>query len=282
MFNFINDCKLKYELRLTYKNLKFVKIYCFKIACLVIYCYMKIFGFKTNKEDRFVNITCNIIMGIIVLVVFSLSIFSPVVSVALVPVEKVYYNGNKDNKNISLMINVYWGTEYLDDMLATFKANDVKCTFFVGGCWVAKNNDMLQKIYDAGHEIGNHGYNHKDHAKLSAKQNQDEIHTTGELVEAVIGYKMNLFAPPSGSYNNSVLSVAGNLGYKTIMWSKDTIDWRDKSEELVYSRCTKNAENGDLILMHPTLHTSNALGRVIKTLKEKGFNLVTVSENLGV
>ena len=241
---------------------------------------MKIFGFKTSKEDKFINITCNIIMSLIVLVVFSLSIFSPVINVSSLPIEKAFYNGSKENKNISLMINVYWGTEYIDDMLATLKANDVKCTFFVGGCWVAKNNEMLQKIFNSGHEIGNHGYNHKDHAKLSAKQNQDEIYTTGELVEAVTGYKMNLFAPPSGSYNDNVLSVASSLGYKTIMWSKDTIDWRDKSEELVFSRCTNKAENGDFILMHPTLHTANALGRVIKTLKEKGFNLVTVSQNL--
>lgn len=243
---------------------------------------MKIFGFKTNKQDRFVNITCNIIMSLIVMFVFSLSIFSPVASVLVASKENAYYSGNKDNNNISLMINVYWGTEYLDDMLATLKAHNVKCTFFVGGCWVAKNNEMLLKIYEEGHEIGNHGYNHKDHSKLTAKQNQDEIYTTGELVEAITGFKMSLFAPPSGSYNDNVLTVATNLGYKTIMWSKDTIDWRDKNENLVFSRSTSKAENGDLILMHPTLHTANALGRVITTLKEKGFNLVVVSKNLGI
>jgi len=241
---------------------------------------MKIFGFKTNSENRFINITCNIILGAIVLIVFSLSIFSPVISVGSVPSQKAVYNGNKNKNNISLMINVYWGDEYLDSMLNTLKQNNVKCTFFVGGCWVARNNEMLLKFLNAGHEIGNHGYNHKDHAKLSAKQNQEEINTTTELVEAITGYKMNLFAPPSGSYNDSVLNVASSLGYKTIMWSKDTIDWRDKDEDLIFKRATEKASNGDLILMHPTEKTNLVLDKIIKTLKQKGFNLTTVSENL--
>ena len=241
---------------------------------------MKIFGFKTSGENRFVNVTCNLILSAVVLIVFSLSIFSPVVAVTVAPTEKAYYSGNKENKNISLMINVYWGDEYLDGMLKTLKDNDVKATFFVGGCWVAKNNEKLIKIVSEGHELGNHGYNHKDHKKLTAKQNQDEIYTTGELVEAITGYKMNLFAPPSGSYNDTTLTVASNLGYKTIMWSKDTIDWRDKDENLIFSRATSKAENGDLILMHPTEKTEKALQKIITTLKEKGFNLVTVSDNL--
>lgn len=211
-----------------------------------------------------------------------LSVFSPVVSVAYTNGEKPYYNGNKQNNNISLMINVYWGTEYLESMLSSLKAENVKTTFFVGGCWVAKNNENLIKILSDGHEIANHGYNHKDHSKLSAKQNKEEIYACGELVEALTGVKMNLFAPPSGSFNNTTLTVASSLGYKTIMWSKDTIDWRDKDENLIFSRATKNAENGDLILMHPTEKTAAALPKIIKTLKEKGFNLTTVSENIGL
>lgn len=243
---------------------------------------MKIFGFNIKNEGKFVNITCNIILGLIVGVVFMLSVFSPVVSVAYTNAEKPYYYGNKQNKNVSLMINVYWGTEYLQSMLSSLKAEKVKTTFFVGGCWVAKNNEMLLKILNDGHELGNHGYNHKDHSKLSSKQNQEEIYACGELVEALTGYKINLFAPPSGSYNNTVLTVASNLGYKTIMWSKDTIDWRDKDENLILSRATKNIENGDLILMHPTEKTAAALPKIIRTIKEKGFNLTTVSTNIGL
>ena len=64
------------------------------------------------------------------------------------------------------------------------------------------------------------------------------------------------------------------------MWSKDTIDWCDKDENLIFERATKNSENGDLILMHPTEATVKALPRIINNLVEKGFKLTTVSENI--
>ena len=194
----------------------------------------------------------------------------------------VYYSGNENSKKVSLMINVYWGTEYLDDMLQTLAENDVKTTFFVGGTWAVRECDMLQKIYDAGHEIGNHGYYHKDQGKLTAANNHEEILNTHKLVKSLIGVDMNLFAPPSGSYNKKTVEVATELGYKTIMWTegRDTIDWRDKDAELIYSRAVQNCKGGDLVLMHPTQDTKDALDRIIKTLKSQGFQLCTVSENL--
>ena len=91
---------------------------------------------------------------------------------------------------------------------------------------------------------------------------------------------MTLFAPPSGAYNNKTLEIANNLNYKTIMWSKDTIDWRDKDENLIYSRATNNAKNGDLILMHPTQETLSALPKIIEFYKNNNFNLTTVSNNI--
>jgi peptidoglycan/xylan/chitin deacetylase (PgdA/CDA1 family) len=78
------------------------------------------------------------------------------------------------------------------------------------------------------------------------------------------------------------VEIASELGYKTIMWTdgRDTIDWRDKDVDLIYSRAIKNCKGGDLILMHPTEATKNALDRIIKTLKDKGFELCTVTENI--
>lgn len=241
---------------------------------------MKIFGFKSGSDSKFINITCNIILGVIVLLVFSLSIFSPVVTVSNSNFADAYYSGNKNNKNITLMVNVYWGDEYLEEMLEIFKKNQIKTTFFVGGSWVAKNNSTLLKILGDGHEVGNHGYNHKDHSKLTVDQNRSEINLTHELVSSISGYKMTLFAPPSGSYNKNVLSVASSLNYKTIMWTYDTIDWRDKDENLIFKRATQKADNGSLILMHPTECTVRALPKIISNLTERGFKLTTVSENL--
>ena len=91
---------------------------------------------------------------------------------------------------------------------------------------------------------------------------------------------MNLFAPPSGSFSQNTLDVASELGYKTIMWSKDTIDWRDKDSNLVYTRATKSIKGGDLVLMHPTKHTLEALPQIIDYYNSINMKVVTVSENL--
>lgn len=197
-------------------------------------------------------------------------------------VNGVYYSGDESSKKVSLMINVYWGTEYLDEMLQILSENDVKTTFFVGGTWAVDQSEMLQKICKAGHEIGNHGYYHKDQGKLSAEKNYEEIVNTHKLVKSLVGVEMNLFAPPSGSYNRKTVEMATELGYKTIMWTdgRDTIDWRDKDAEIIYQRAVKNCKGGDFVLMHPTEATKNALDRIIKTLKSQGFELCTVGENL--
>lgn len=238
---------------------------------------MKIFAFSVNNERRFVHLTCNIILVATLLFVSILSFSSPSIE-AYTASGGAYYYGNKSSGKVSLMINVYWGTEYLDDMLQTLENKGVKTTFFVGGSWVAKNGDMLKKIVEKGHEIGNHGYFHKDHVKLNSKQNQDEIYMTHALVKSITGVEMNLFAPPSGSLNSIVVSSAESLQYKTIMWSKDTIDWRDKDENLIFNRATKNISSGDLVLMHPTKETSLALGKIIDTILSKNLSITPVSQ----
>lgn len=190
------------------------------------------------------------------------------------------YRGNINNKNVSFMINVYWGTEFIEPMLDVLKQNNAKATFFVGGTWANSNPTLLQKMYDEGHEIGNHGYYHKDHTRITKERNREEIYITHELIKSLLNYEMNLFAPPSGAFNDVTLEVAENLGYKTIMWSKDTIDWRDKDASLIYKRATKSPSNGDLILMHPTEHTLESLQDMITFYVNNGFSLVPVSVNI--
>lgn len=234
---------------------------------------------KKISEKFFVNILSNLVLFFVVAVVVYVS-FGEGFITAFTTSEPPIYNGNTEKKNVSLMINVYWGTEYLDGMLEVLEENEVKVTFFVGGSWANKNSLMLEKLHNGGHEIANHGFFHKDHKKLSYAGNQEEIVTCEKVVFTMIGVKTNLFAPPSGAYNNTTLKAASDLGYKTIMWSKDTIDWRDKDENLVYSRATKDVKNGDLVLMHPTEHTYKALDKIIKNYKKNGFSVVTVTENL--
>ena len=222
--------------------------------------------------------------GLICIMLICLSFFAfvePIESVVLQNVPKVFYNGNTESRNVSLMINVYWGNEYLDDLLSIFEKYSIKTTFFIGGVWAEKYSDELLKIYSLGHEIGNHGYFHKSHDKLTFEENQNEILSNHKLVKSLCGVDMNLFAPPSGAYSETTLQVAKNLGYKTIMWTRDTIDWRDEDCDLIFNRATRNLKGGDLILMHPTKSTAQALKKIIQYGQSLGFNFCTVSKCIG-
>lgn len=193
---------------------------------------------------------------------------------------KPYYKGNSNSQNVSLMINVYWGDEFLDGILSTLEKYNAKCTFFVGGCWAEKNRDYLLKIVDGGHELGNHGFFHKDHKGMSLENNLKEIRNTNIVVSKLINYDIKLFAPPSGSFDKVTLKAATQEKIKVIMWSKDTIDWRDKDSDLVYKRATNKVGGGDLILMHPTAHTLKALPLILQYYKDNGLQAVTVSQNI--
>ena len=238
---------------------------------------MKKFPFLTIS---FKNHYVNFLIVLMLLVVASCAVLGVNMITTSSVINGVNYSGNEESNKISLMINVYWGTEYLDGMLEILDKYDVKTTFFVGGTWAVKESDMLEKIYESGHEIGNHGYSHKDQDKLSREQNQKEILMTHNIVQELLGFEMNLFAPPSGAYSKTTVEVANELGYQTIMWTRDTIDWRDKDADLIYSRAVKDAKGGDLVLMHPTEKTLEALERIIITLQEKGLKITTVSDNL--
>ncbi len=188
------------------------------------------------------------------------------------------YFGNRQSDKIALMFNCYENAEVIEEIAALLEKNGAKATFFVGGCFIDDKPELISRLLSGGHEIGNHGYFHKSHSKLSEKENLSEIKNTHDIVKGLSGYEMTLFAPPSGDFSKTTLSCAKNLGYKTIMWSKDTVDWRDKSSETVFKRATNNIRGGDFVLMHPKTHTLAALQKILDYYKSAGLKAVTVSE----
>ena len=163
-------------------------------------------------------------------------------------------------------------------------------TFFVGGKWVEKNGDTVLKLAADGFEIGNHGYLHRDHASLSADNNRAEILITERLLaatlsglgdEEIAAALPRLFAPPSGSMGKAMFEACDELGYTVVMWTRDTIDWRDHDAALITQRATKNLAGGDLILMHPTAATVEALPAILDAIAAAGLAVAPVSETIG-
>jgi len=235
---------------------------------------------KLNKEV-FLNVIANCTLLLLVIFVFGVAFIPKNVTESFKKdTVNPYYNGDKNKKQVSLMFNVYENSEVVNSILDVLNENKVKSTFFIGGSWAVKNGETLKRIVSEGHEIGNHGYSHKDHDKLDYQGNEKEINLSEVVIYALSGIKTNLFAPPSGAFDKTTLKVCEEKGYKVIMWSKDTIDWRDHDKTLVFKRATENLENGDFVLMHPKTHTLSALQEILDYYKNNGFSLVTVSENI--
>ncbi|HHT87724.1 MAG TPA: polysaccharide deacetylase family protein [Clostridiales bacterium] len=186
-----------------------------------------------------------------------------------------------DEKKVALSFDAAWGNEDTQKILDILAKHNVKVTFFMTGGWVSKYPDDVKKIAAAGHDLGNHSESHKHMTSLSEQECKDEIMKVHNRVKELTGVEMDLFRPPYGDYNNMVVGVARDCGYYTIQWDVDSLDWKDYGADSIIRKCTENKKlgNGSIILMHNgAKYTPEALERVILGLKEKGYELVPISQ----
>lgn len=169
----------------------------------------------------------------------------------------------------------------LDLVLDILNKNNVKATFFITGKWIVNNKDGLIRIVNEGHDIGNHSYNHKHMDLLSAKECRDEILKVHKLVKDLVDVEMHLFRPPYGDFNNTVIHTAKELGYETIRWNIDSLDWKDYGVNDIIMQTVENEalNNGSIIVFRlGTKYTPYALEELILKLQEKGYSLLALSE----
>ncbi|WP_438312920.1 polysaccharide deacetylase family protein [Sporosarcina sp. FA9] len=188
------------------------------------------------------------------------------------------FRGNPEKPMIALLINVAWGDEHIPGILKTLNESAVKATFFFDGSWVKKTPHLASMIYLEGHEIGNHAYSHPDLKLRSAEETRMEIQKTNDVIHEALELTPKWFAPPSGSFNQTTIDIAHELKMKTILWTVDTVDWRKPSTAEMVQRVVSAVENGSMILMHPTKPTAEGLETMINDIKNKGFQLGTVSD----
>ncbi|MCF8564802.1 polysaccharide deacetylase family protein [Alicyclobacillus tolerans] len=201
----------------------------------------------------------------------------PQTRLAALPPEPVY-RGPKEEKSVSLMFNVSWGEEYIPSLLDTLKQQNVKATFFLDGAWVKKHPDLTAEIAKQGHAIGSHGFGHPDFKKLSPAQMQRQILRANSAIEHVLGRNPCMLAPPAGSYNQYAVEAARRHGMYTILWTRDTVDWRRPPASAIVSRGSHHIEPGTFLLMHPTAPTAQALPQIIQSLANQGFVFKTVEQ----
>ncbi len=203
----------------------------------------------------------------------------PKVSLESLPAAPIY-RGHPDKNMVAFLINVSWGTEHIPKILQILKDNQVKATFFIEGKWAKENVEYVKMIAEENHLIGNHAYNHPDMARISEQAMHDQINQTNEIIEAITGETPVWFAPPSGSFNNRVVEIADELKMETILWTVDTIDWKNPSVSVMINRVTGKIHHGATVLMHPTAPVANGLEQMIEEIKRKGYKFGTIEKLL--
>ena len=149
------------------------------------------------------------------------------------------------------------------------------------GGWVSSYPDDVKKIYEAGHDLGNHSENHKYMTKLSDEEKTQELMSVHNKVKELTGYDMFLFRPPYGDYDNDVVKNALANNYYPIQWDVDSLDWKDYGADDIIKRVTEDSHlgNGSIILCHNgAKYTKDALDTLITTLQEKGYEFVPISQ----
>ncbi len=179
---------------------------------------------------------------------------------------------------------------YTPQILDILKEKEVKATFFAVGLHVKKYPDIARRIVAEGHDIGNHTYTHKDLVPSTRRMVLAQVHKTDQVIKRVTGVATNLFRPPRGIYSNAVRKLlVDEEGYRLILWSLSSTDWRKINPSSILKRVARYIRPGAILLFHDSgalirreggsrENTVESLGMVIDYLRDKGYEIVPVSE----
>ena len=168
-----------------------------------------------------------------------------------------------------------------EQILKSLKSVNGRATFFLVGSRIEGEEDIIQQEFNAGHEIGNHSWDHQYASNISEKKQRAEMNKTNDAIKKVIGEYPTVFRCPGGI--TSKVYETENIN-PIILWSIDTLDWSTKSSQATFNaikRVFKKGQNldGDIVLMHDIQDsTPKAVANIVKYLDKKGYQLVTVSE----
>lgn len=195
----------------------------------------------------------------------------------LVPI----YYVETDEKKVAFSFDASWGADRTEKILEILKENEIKTTFFLTGFWVEAYPEYVKLIADEGHEIGNHTLTHPHLNNLTEEEIRSELKKVEQMIEQVSGQKTALFRPPFGEYSNKVIETISGLGYTSVQWSIDSLDWKNLTAEEITERVTSRAHKGAIILFHNNgLHTAEALPEIIEYYRRHNYTIVPISELL--
>lgn len=189
------------------------------------------------------------------------------------------YSVERDDNKLAISFDAAWGAEYTEEILNILERYGIRTTFFVVQFWVEDYPDVARMIVNRGHEIGNHSATHPEMGNLSVQQIEEEIMATHQTIYETTGFEPCLFRPPFGHYSERLLETLEGLGYFTIQWDIDSLDWKERGAEDIYRRVTAQAGPGSIILFHNNAkHITKALPLILDFFQAHNLEVVPISE----
>lgn len=179
-------------------------------------------------------------------------------------------------KRVALTIDDGPNPEFSAASLRLFEQHGVKVTYFVCGYMLAAYPDLAKAVAAAGHELGNHSYNHPNMTALGPEQREYQIRRTNELIREQTGQTAVYFRPPYGRVNQAVRDSVAAFGMNVALWNVDPADWRPGATAAAVTRhVLGQARDGAIILLHEKKTTLAALPGILNGLRERGYQVVS-------
>lgn len=198
-----------------------------------------------------------------------------------------YFCGNSEDKKIYLTFDCGYENGYTPAILDALEKHNVKAAFFVVGNYLETSPDLVKRMVEEGHIVGNHTYHHPDMSQISDPAAfQEEITSLEKKYQEITGLEMQKFyRPPQGKYSESNLKMAQELGYQTVFWSLAYVDWyldQQPTQEEAYAKLLPRIHPGAVVLLHSTSKTNaEILDDLLTKWEQEGYTFGTLNELCG-
>ena len=198
-----------------------------------------------------------------------------------------YFCGNSEDKKIYLTFDCGYENGYTPAILDALEKHNVKAAFFVVGNYLETSPDLVKRMVEEGHIVGNHTYHHPDMSQISDPASfQEEITSLEKKYQEITGLEMQKFyRPPQGKYSESNLKMAQELGYQTVFWSLAYVDRyvdQQPTQEEAYAKLLPRIHPGAVVLLHSTSKTNaEILDDLLTKWEQEGYTFGTLNELCG-
>ena len=198
------------------------------------------------------------------------------------------YIGDTSQKVLYLTFDAGYENGCTEKILDTLKKHQVSAAFFLVGNYIQRNADLVRRMVEEGHTVGNHTMHHYDMSRISDKETfAKELRDLEALYKEITGQELpKYYRPPQGIYSEENLKMAQELGYKTVFWSLAYVDWNNDAQptaEQAFAKLLPRTHSGAVVLLHSTSKTNaEILDELLTKWEEEGYRFGTLDELFAV